>query len=245
VVIVDRTVARNLWPGRDPIGRRLKMVGQGAPEVWRTVVGVVGDVRHEGPETVSREQIYVPYEQFPSAFMYLVLHTRGEPTAVTAAARRAVQEVDRNQAVYRVETIEEKLTRAMAWRRFYTLLLGAFASVALALALIGVYGVMAYSVAQRRREIGIRMALGARRRSVVKLVVGQALALALLGAGIGLAAALGLARVASSLLYGVTATDLATFAGASLLLTFLAVLASYLPASRASRVDPVVTLRLE
>ncbi|MGH9361756.1 MAG: FtsX-like permease family protein, partial [Thermoanaerobaculia bacterium] len=245
VVIVDRTVARNLWGGQDPIGKRLKMVGQEAPEVWRTVVGVVGDVRHEGPETVSREQIYVPYKQFPQLFMYLVLRTRGEPAAVTAAARRAVREVDRNQAVYRVETMEEKFTRAMAWRRFYTLLLGAFASVALVLALIGVYSVMAYSVAQRTREIGIRMALGARRRSVVKLVLGQALALALLGVGIGLAAALGLARVASSLLYGVTATDLTTFVGASLLLTALAALASYLPASRASRVDPMVTLRLE
>jgi len=245
VVIVDRTVARNLWRGQDPIGKRLKMVGQEAPEMWRTVVGVVGDVRHEGPETVSREQIYVPYKQFPQIFMYLILRTRSDPVAVTAAARRAVREVDRNQAVYRVETMAEKFARAMAWRRFYTLLLGAFATVALVLALIGVYSVMAYSVAQRTRELGIRMALGARRRSVVKLVVGQAVRLALLGVGIGLAAAAGLARVVSSLLYGVTATDLATFAGASLLLTALAALASYLPANRASRIDPMVTLRLE
>ena len=245
VVIVDHTVARNLWPGQDPLGKRLKMVGQGAPEAWRTVVGVVGDVHHEGPETVSREQIYVPYKQFPSTFMYLVLRTKGNPVDVTAAARRAVQEVDANQAVYRVETMDEKLTRAMAWRRFYTLLLTAFATVALVLAMIGVYGVMAYSVAQRTREIGIRMALGARRQSVVKLVVGQALALTLFGAAIGLAAALGLARVVSSLLYGVTATDLTTFAGAALLLTALAVAAGYLPANRASRIDPMVTLRLE
>lgn len=245
VAVVDRTLAHSLWPGEDPIGKRLKLIGQQAPDAWRTVVGVVGDVHHEGPERVSKEQIYLPTRQYPSTFMYVVLQTAGDPVAVAASARHAVQDIDRNQAVFRVETMAEKLDRALAWRRFFTLLLGAFAAVALTLSLIGVYGVTAYSVAQRTREIATRMALGAQRRSVVKLVVGQALVMALIGIGIGIAVGVGLSRVVSSLLYGVTATDLPTFVGAAVMLTAFAAVASYLPASRAAKIDPMVTLRRE
>ena len=245
VVIVDQTCARRFWPHQDPLGKRLRLSGQKAPEVWRTVVGVVGDVKHEGLETVSREQIYVPYQQYPQPFMYLVLHTAADAARTAVPARRAVLGIDKNQAVFRIETMQEKLVRSLAWRRFYTLLLASFALVALVLAVVGVYGVMAYTVTQRTREIGIRMALGAERQAVVRMVVLHALRLAALGVVLGLAAALALLRIAASLLYGVTATDLKTFLGGSLLLTALALLASYLPARRASRVDPVIALRTE
>jgi len=245
VVVVDQASARHFWPHQDPLGKRLRLVGQGAPSEWRAVVGVVGNVKHEGLEADSREQIYVPFRQYPQPFMYLVLHTGSDAGAMSTPARRAVLDVDRDQAVFRVETMAEKLVRSVAWRRFYTLLLATFAGVAVILAVIGVYGVMAYAVTQRYREIGIRMALGAERRSVVRLVVRQALGLAGTGVVLGLAAALALLRVVSSLLYGVTASDLRTFLAGTLLLTALALLASYLPARRASRVDPVTALRTE
>jgi len=245
VIIVDQSNAQRFWPHQDPIGKRMKLLGQKEPEQWRSVVGVVGDVKHEGPEVDSRGQIYVPYRQHAQPFMYLVLHTAADAGALAAPARRAVLDIDKNQAVFRVETMEEKLVRIMAWRRFYTLLLAAFAIVALVLAVVGVYSVMAYSVTQRTREIGIRMALGAERTAVTGLVVRQALGLAGIGVAIGLAVALALLRIVSNLLYGVSATDFRTFAGGALLLTAFALLASYLPARRASRVDPTVALRTE
>jgi putative ABC transport system permease protein len=245
VVIVDRSSAEHFWPHQEPLGKRLRLVGQGAPEQWRSVVGVVGDVKHEGPEVETPSEIYVPYRQYPQPFMYLLLHAAADAGALANPAREAVLEIDKNQAVFRVETMAEKLVRTMAWRRFYTLLLSAFAFVALVLAVIGVYSVIAYSVTQRTREIGIRMALGAERQAVTGLVVRQALGLAGLGVVLGLAFALGLLRIAASLLYGVSATDLRTFVGGALLLTALALVASYLPARRASRVDPTVALRIE
>jgi putative ABC transport system permease protein len=245
VIIVDQSSAQRFWPHQDPIGKRMKLLGQKEPEQWRSVVGVVGDVKHEGPEVDSRGQIYVPFRQHAQPFMYLVLHTAADAGAVAAPARRAVLDIDKNQAVFRVETMEEKLVRIMAWRRFYTLLLAAFAIVALTLAVVGVYSVMAYSVTQRTREIGIRMALGAERTAVTGLVVRQALGLAGIGVAVGLAVALALLRIVSNLLYGVSATDFRTFAGGALLLTAFALLASYLPARRASRVDPTVALRTE
>jgi putative ABC transport system permease protein len=245
VIVVDQSSAQRFWPHQDPVGKRMKLIGQKASEQWRSVIGVVGDVRHEGPEVDSRNQIYVPFRQFSQPFMYLVLHTAANATSLGPPARKAVLEIDKNQAVFRVETMEEKLVRAMAWRRFYTLLLTAFALVALVLAVVGVYSVMAYSVTQRTREIGIRMALGAERKMVTGLVVRQALALAGIGVVLGLAVATALLRIVSSLLYGVSATDLKTFVGGALLLTAFALLASYLPARRASRVDPTVALRTE
>ncbi|HEY0511018.1 MAG TPA: ABC transporter permease [Thermoanaerobaculia bacterium] len=245
VVIVDQSSARHFWPHQEPIGKRLKLVGQGAADPWRSVVGVVGNVKHEGPEVDSREQIYVPFRQHAQPFLYLLLHTPRNAGAVAGPARKAVLGIDKNQAVFRVETMDEKLVRTMAWRRFYTLLLAAFALVALVLAVVGVYSVMAYSVTQRTREIGIRMALGAERGAVTGLVVRQALGLTGLGVVLGLAVALGLLRIVSSLLYGVSATDVKTFVCGALLLTAFALLASYLPARRASRVDPTVALRTE
>jgi putative ABC transport system permease protein len=245
VVIVDRGVARRFWPGTSPIGKRLKMTGQDSAGEWRTIVGVVGDVKHVSFDTDSPPHVYVPLAQFPRLFQYVVVRTTGDPAALAPAARAAVREIDRDQAVFRVESMDEKVAITTAWRRFYTALLGCFAVVALALAMLGVYGVTAFSVAQRRREIGIRMALGARRGSVMGLVLGQALLLAGMGVALGLAAALAIARVAASLLFGVSATDLGSFAGGALLLVALAMVASYLPARRASRLDPVLALAAE
>lgn len=245
VVIVDQSSARRLWPNQNPIGKRLRLAGPGAPPEWRSVVGVVGDVRHEGLETTSMEQIYIPLPQFPHAFMYVVLHTSSDAAGMAPVARRTVLELDKDQSIFRVETMEEKLDRSTAWRRFYTLVLGALALVALVLAGVGVYSVMAFSVTQRTREIGIRMALGAERGSVVQLVVRQALVVVAIGVVVGLAAALGLLRLIANLLYGVAANDFGILVGGSFLLMALALLASYLPAHRASRVDPLVSLRTE
>jgi putative ABC transport system permease protein len=245
VVIVDRSSARRFWPNENPIGKRLRLIGQGAPEEWRTVIGVVGDVRHEGIESPSKEQIYMPYLQYAHPFLYMVLHTSSDAAAIASQARKAVLEVDPNQSIFRVETMEDKLARSTAWRRFYTAMLATLALVALALAGVGVYGVMAFSVSQRTREIGIRLALGAERSRVVRLVVWQALVLVGIGVAVGLATALSLLRLISNLLYGVATTDLGILAGGSLLLTVLALLASYLPAHRASRVDPLTALRIE
>jgi putative ABC transport system permease protein len=245
VVIVDQGSARRLWPRQSPLGKRLRLVGQGAPEAWRSVIGVVGDIRHEGLETASMEQIYVPIPQYPHPFMYLVLHTSSDAAAMAPRARRTVLEMDRAQAIFRVETMEEKLARSTAWRRFYTLMLATLALVSLVLAGVGVYSVMAFSVTQRTREIGIRMALGAERGNVVRLVVRQALLVVGIGVVLGLGAALGLLRLISKLLYGVAADDLGILVGGSFLLTTLALVASYLPAHRASRVDPLAALRAD
>ena len=245
VAIVDRGVAKRFWPGMSPIGKRLKMTGQDSAGEWRTIVGVVGDVKHVSFDADSPPHVYAPLAQYPRLFQYVVIRTAGDPAAMAPAARAAVREIDRDQAVFRVESMDEKVAITTAWRRFYTALLGCFAVVALALAMVGVYGVTAFSVAQRRREIGIRMALGARRGSVMGLVLGQALLLAGLGVALGLAAALALVRVAASLLFGVSATDLGSFAGGALLLVALAIVASWLPARRASRLDPVLALAAE
>jgi putative ABC transport system permease protein len=245
VAIVDRGVAKRFWPGTSPIGKRLKMTGQDSAGEWRTIVGVVADVKHVSFDADSPPHVYAPLAQYPRLFQYVVIRTSGDPAALARAARAAVREIDRDQAVFRVESMDEKVAITTAWRRFYTALLGCFAVVALALAMVGVYGVTAFSVAQRRREIGIRMALGARRGSVLGLVLGQALLLAGLGVALGLAAALALVRVAASLLFGVSATDLGSFAGGALLLVALAIVASWLPARRASRLDPVLALAAE
>ncbi len=245
VAIVDQSFAERSWPGESPLGKRLRLVGQGVPDSWRSVVGVAGNVKHDKLETPARETVYVPYPQFPQWFMYLGVRTTGDAAAMAEPVRRAVREVDPDQAIFRVETMEQKLTTLLGWRRFYTLLLGAFAAVALTLAIVGVYSLMAYQAAQRTREIGIRMALGAQPGSVLKLVLRQGLALAGAGVAIGLAVALGSVRIVSSLLYGVSALNLPAFLLVALGILGLAMLASYLPARRATKVDPKVALGTE
>jgi putative ABC transport system permease protein len=246
VVIVNETLARTYFPGSDPIGRRITLNDENPKEEdWATIVGVVKDTK---PRELSGEpvaEMYMPYAQQPEPNMALMIRTAGRPDAVAAAVRREVLAIDHDQPVYGVRTLPAVMSEAVATPRFRTYLLGVFAALALVLAVVGIYGVMSYAVTQRTHEFGIRMALGARGKDVLKLVVGHGMALALAGVLIGLAASFALTRVMAGLLYGVTPTDPLTFASLSLLLVAVALLACLVPARRAAKVDPVVALRYE
>ncbi len=244
VVVVDERMARAYWPNADPVGRRLKLGGSDSDEPWMTVVGVVGNVKQYALDTDSRVALYMPQQQAPVGTMYVVARTL-DPTGTAAAVKKEVQALDPNVPIYEVKTMEQLLSESLARRRFAMLALGLFALVAMLLAMVGIYGVMAYSVAQRTREIGIRVALGAQRRDVLKLVIGQGMMLTLIGLCLGLAGASGLTRVIRSLLFGVGATDPWTFVGIALLLGSVALLACYVPARRATKVDPMMALRYE
>jgi putative ABC transport system permease protein len=241
VMILDETVAAKYWPGQDPIGRRVIVMG----ERPREVVGVVAHVKHYGLDKEARVETYFPFRQVPICDLYLVVRGTAEPAAVAAAVRDQVHALDKDLATYNIRTMRARVSNSMATRRFSMVLLGTFAALALALAAIGIYGLMAYSVVQRSHEMGIRMTLGATARDVRLLVVRQALALAIAGAGMGLAGAFSLTRLMSSLLAGVKATDPGVFAGVTVLLIAVAMAASYLPSRRATQVDPVVALRCE
>ena len=243
VGIISESLARRLWPNEDPLGKRINVIGP--PLV--TVVGVVGDIRTGSLQYETPHQLYMPYAQIPWwDGMGLVVRTTADPLSLTASVRQQVLSVDPNLPIFNTYTLEQLLSLSVTPQRFYTVLLNLFAGLALVLAAVGIYGVMSYSVTQRTHEIGIRMALGAQKRDVLKLVVKQGLVLALLGVAIGVAAAFGLTRLMSKLLYGlVSATDPATFIIISLLLTGVALLACYLPARRAAKVDPMVALRYE
>lgn len=241
VALVSRTLARELWPGRSPVGESLTSDG-----VSRRVVGVVGDVRSDGMPPVPGPLLYVPLVQDPQApSVSYVVRARGEPMALLPDIQGQVRAVDRGMPVYLVQTMEEILA-AMDWRsRFLSQLLSLFAFLALGLAATGIYAVLSYAVSQRSREIGIRMALGARRQDVLALVLRGGLGLAGAGVALGLLGALGLSRLLANQLYGVSATDPVTYGAVSLLLAALVLLASYVPARRATRVDPVETLGAE
>ncbi|HVG19229.1 MAG TPA: ABC transporter permease [Blastocatellia bacterium] len=241
VVIINQAMARQFWPDEDPVGQRMG-VGN---EPLRTVVGVVGDVRQAGLETEPRAEFFYPFFQIDQGFGTFVVRTGGDPKAVISAVRGELQAVDKDQPLFRISTMNEALAQSVAPRRLNMLLLGIFAGVALVLAAVGLYGVMSYSVTQRTREIGIRMALGAARGDVVKLVVGQGMMLASTGVALGLVASYFLTRLMSSLLYGVSATDPLTFTVISLILVGVALGASYVPARRATKVDPMEALRYE
>src|SRR5262245_25458399 len=245
VVIVNQALAQRHLPGQDPIGKRIRSIGNN----WRTVVGVVGDVRQSGVTQSVRVEVYAPVTQAvwtPLAqTMSLVVRADAEPEALISAVRNAVREIDPAQPVFNVKTMEAVVADSVADRRLNMLLLGIFAAVALTLAVIGIYSVMSYTVSQHTREIGIRMALGARPLDVLKLVVGQGMGLKLVGVGLGLAGAFGLTRLVATLLYGVKATDPPMFAVVSALLGAVSLLACYVPARRATKVDPMVALRTE
>jgi len=213
------------------------------------VVGVVGDVRQSGVTQAVRAEVFVPVAQATwtplAQTMSLVVRADAEPEALISAVRNAVREIDPAQPVFNVKTMEAVLADSVADRRLNMQLLGIFAAVALTLAVIGIYSVMSYTVSQHTREIGIRMALGARPLDVLKLVVGQGMGLTLVGVGLGLAGAFGLTRLMSTLLYGVEATDPLMFAAVSALLVIVSLLACYVPARRATKVDPTVALRTE
>jgi putative ABC transport system permease protein len=243
VVVVNETMARRFWPGESPVGKRIT--------IWRDekfpreVVGVVGDTRSE-PGEPAGPQMYVPYAQDANwGSLSLVVRASGDPAAIAPAARKEVHAFDKAIPVYNVRPMGDVVAAALAERRASTLLVGAFALLALLLALVGIYGVTAYYVTQRTHEIGIRVALGARARNVLGLVVGQSLRLTLAGLALGLCGALALTRVLESLLYDVRPTDPATLAGAAALLGAVAILACLIPARRATKVDPMIALRAE
>ncbi|HVF44734.1 MAG TPA: FtsX-like permease family protein, partial [Pyrinomonadaceae bacterium] len=245
-VIVSETAARRYWPGEDALGKRLSVGTPETPEDWLTVVGVANDVKQFQLDAEPRPQMYLSYTQAGFfAPRYLIVSTSVEPLSLASTVRNTVWSIDRDQPVSHVRTMEDVLSGSIARQRFSMLLLGIFAGVALLLAAVGLYGVMSYTVAQRTREIGLRMALGAQRGDVLKLVVGQGLKLVLVGVALGLVAAFMLTRVMSSLLFGVSPTDPATLAAISAVLVAVALLASYIPARRATKVDPLVALRYE
>jgi putative ABC transport system permease protein len=242
VVIVNESMARSAFPGGDALGQRL-IVGMDSKP--REIIGVVGDVRHSALKEEPKPELYVPYLQAPKGAFTLAVRTTVEPESLTASVTNAVQSVDKDQPVYNVKTLEQFRSASLAQSRFNAYALSIFAAIALVMAAVGIYGVMAYSVTQRTREMGIRIALGAQPGDVLRLVVRQGMVLALLGIVVGLAASLALTRVMSGLLYGVAATDLLTFVTVSAALALIALTATYLPARRATRVDPMIALRYE
>ena len=244
VAIVDETIAQAYWPNQDPIGKWMGLVLPGLREPRFTIVGVVQHVKNYGVDQPSRFETYVPYVQDPrGSTFYVALRTSGDPSSLVSAARANVRELDRNLPIYDVRTMEEYVVRQLAQRRLLMILLGIFAGVAVVLASVGIYGVLSYAVTQRMREIGLRMALGAQTADVLKLVVRQGLVLTLIGVSVGLVGSFALTRVMSSLLFEVSPTDPVTFAVIPLLLVAVALLASYLPARRATKVDPLTALR--
>jgi putative ABC transport system permease protein len=243
VVVINQTMARRYFPNEDPIGKHVAVIFN-QPEV-REIVGVIGDVLHSGLDTNARPEMFVPYWQSPTPQMTFVVKTTPDAAALLGAVKTAIREVNRNQTFSKASTMEQLVDDSLKQRRFNLFLLASFAVLALVLAAVGVYGSINYSTRQRTHEIGLRMALGAQQRDVLRLVVGHGLALSLIGVAIGLAASLALTRLMKGLLFGISATDPTTFAAISLLLVSIGLLASWIPARRATKVDPLVALRYE
>ena len=247
VAIIDETMAKTYWPNEDAIGKRIKQGGRQSTQPWRTIVGVVRHIRYRTLESPSRVEFYWPYDQtsFALGSMSLAIHTSSDPRSLAGVVQRQVQALDPDQPVYRIRTMGELMSESMARRRLSMFLLAIFAGVALALAAVGIYGIMSCSVAQRAHEVGIRMALGARSSDVVRMVIGQSLGLTLAGIFVGLLGSLALTNFLSSLLFDVRATDATTFLLVAVILAVVALVASFVPAYRATTVDPVNALRQE
>jgi predicted permease len=253
VIDIDDVFARTYFPHEDPIGKHINLPHFGVrPEI----VGVVGHIKQWGPgtdaKTAVEAQFHYPFMQLPEKMMPMVadavavvLRTEGDPAAIMSQVRDAVNQVDPREVIYGAQTMDDVIATSFAARRLSMTLLGIFASLALALSCVGIYGVISYLVGQRTHEIGVRMALGAQRSDVLRLVLGQGARMALIGVAVGIAAALGLTRLMANQLFGVTAHDPLTFVVVTILLTLVALLACYLPARRAVKVDPMVALRYE
>ncbi|HEY7184509.1 MAG TPA: FtsX-like permease family protein, partial [Blastocatellia bacterium] len=257
VIILNETLARRNWPAEDPVGKRVTLDDlrdNSRPPQWLTVVGVVKDIKQDSWTDAPMNEIYLPFQQNRDFYsgtarhytsMTMVIRTTVEPQSLARIAEDTVRSLDRNLPVSSVVTMEQVITDTLWQQRFNLQLIGLFAALAMTLAAIGLYGVMSYSVAQRVREVGLRMALGAGRRDVLKLVVGQGMKLALAGVALGLLASLALTRLMEKLLFEVSATDFSTFAVIAVLLTLVALVACWIPARRATKVDPMVALRCE
>ncbi len=250
VALINQTMARQYWPGGDPLGKRFKLGEDSSTAPWITIVGVAGDVRQMGLDVPTRAEMYFPYQQPAGAYGYfmprdLAIRVTGDPVRLVSAVRRVIAEVDKDQPISHVQPMELLLDSEVASRQVQAELLGAFAILALALASLGIYGVLAYAVTQRTSEIGLRMALGARQQELLRSVMSQGARLTGAGVVLGLAGAWMLTRLMRSLLYGITATDLTTFMGCSGIVLLVGLSACYFPARRAARVDPTLALRHE
>jgi putative ABC transport system permease protein len=244
--MVDDTFVADHFAGEDPLGKRVKFGGHDdGEEPWMQIVGVVGHVKNYGVDQDSRVELYLPYLQRSVGSLTLLVRTDGDPARLGPPLRAAVAAADPGLPVFSVRTLEDIVSDRSAQRRLAVVLISVFAGLALLLAAVGIYGVMSYAVTQQTQEIGIRMALGAEREQILRMVLRHGSLMALLGIGIGLAAALALARLITSLLFQTSATDPPTFSLVPLLLAAVALLACYLPARRATRVDPMVALRYE
>jgi putative ABC transport system permease protein len=243
VVLISQSTAHQFWPNQDPIGKRVKLGGSTGP--WLTIVGIVGDVRQYGLHATPTNQVYATGATEPGLHLTVVVRASSPPAALERPVREAIWLVDKERPIYGVATMDQVIAESVAQRRFAMLLLAAFAGLALLLALVGIYGVMAYSVTERTHEIGIRSALGATRRQILELVLGQAMVFTAAGIGLGLLGAAALTRLLATLLFEVKPIDAVTFASVAVLLAFVALLACLIPARRAARVDPMVALRYE
>jgi predicted lysophospholipase L1 biosynthesis ABC-type transport system permease subunit len=245
VAVVDERMARDLWPGMDPIGKRVRTAAISSSAPWITVIGVVGSVKQYTLESDSRIAMYLSERQYPRRAMNVVLRTGGSPEALAAPARAALKAFDPDVPMYNVRTMTDRVAASLAQRRFAMQLLALFALVALVLAIVGIYGVISYLVSQGTRELGIRLALGASRSNVVWLVGRQSVAIAMIGVTLGVQFALAITRFMQSLLFGIDAADPMTFASIATLLTAVALAAAFIPARRAARIDPAISLRSE
>ncbi|MGA7624916.1 MAG: ABC transporter permease [Candidatus Acidiferrales bacterium] len=245
-LLVNETMAGQFWPGGNPLGQRIKLGGYASDDPWFTIIGIVSDVHQMALNVPPRAEMYIPYPQYEYfAPGYLAVKTTGDPLRLAAAIRDQIWAVDKEQPVADVKPMQAIVDEELAPRQLQATILGIFSGLALILASLGIYAVLSYAVAQRTREIGLRIALGAQKGDVLRMVTGQGLALTLTGLAIGLAGALALTRVLTNLLYGVSASDPVTFMAVGVLLSSVALLASYIPARRAMRVDPMVALRYE
>jgi putative ABC transport system permease protein len=245
VVVINETLAKKIWPGEDAVGKRLKQGWSDTKGPWREVIGIVGDVKFNGLTTETPMQVYLPMPQDPVRSVAVLARTAGEPTAIVPTIENIVRGLDKDLPLYSIRTMDDVLETSIARQRMSMVVFVVFAAVALVLASIGLYGVVAHGVTERRHEIGVRMALGAESRHVLTLVVRQGLSMALIGTTIGVAGALALSRTVQELLFGVTATDPVTFAAVVAVLLSVATVACYVPAWRATRVDPTQALRAE
>lgn len=245
VVLIDEYMAQQFWPNEDPIGKRIHVVQLKTSDSWQTVVGVVGRVKHDSLDSDPRIAFYLAQTQFPAREMSVVLRGKAESAGLTSEIKKEIRDIDPDLPMTAISTMTQRVDESLARRRFGMVLLAVFAGLALVLATMGIYGVMAYLVSQGTRELGIRMALGATRRNILSLVVRQGMLLAFTGIAIGLTGAFALTRLLRSLLFGVGATDPLTFGAITVLLGVTALLASYIPAQRAARIDPIVSLRCE
>ena len=243
-VVISRAMAQKLWPNEDPIGKRVTIHMKRKDEPSE-VIGVVGDVKHAGLDADVRATAYWPHPELAFSYMTLIVRTDGDPVALAPAIRETVRRMDKDLPVVDLASMDKLLSVSLARARFSTVVLGGFAGIALLLAVIGTYGVLSYGVTERTHEIGIRVALGAKQADVLGMVLRQGLVLAASGVAIGMLAAFGVTRLMTSLLFGTSATDPVTYAGVVCLLAVVALAACYIPARRASRVDPMVALRYE